>query len=369
MALALASCLLATSCNDELAGVPQDTYAKKLSISGRIATASGTGIPGVTVSTGTVSTVTDTSGNFRLDSLSPGTVTITPSRAGRLFQPANKDVTLTNRIATGVSFTGSITIEMIPLTGGTFIMGRIIPHPGYSEEDTAHSVTLSAFSIGKYEVTNEQWRDVVGTNPSRFKDADNPVDSVSWYDCVTFCNLLSQREGLTPAYVINGDNTTCNFNANGYRLATEAEWEYACRAGTATDYYNGDLVDQNPSNNRAASYSDSRLNAIGWYNQNSAGSSHPVGGKLPNAFGLYDMSGNVTEWVWDWNASRYSSKPATDPTGPASKAQASLPWRMCRGGSWANVAKAFDCRSSFRISYLPSSTWDGVGFRVVRSIR
>ncbi len=203
----------------------------------------------------------------------------------------------------------------------------------------------------------------MGSNPSSFPGDNNPVETVSWYDAVHFCNKLSEAEGLTKAYTEAGDATTCNFNANGYRLPTEAEWEYACKAGTTTDFYSGDMVQPNSQ----AKYLDTNLDRIGWYAANSGGTTHPVGQKQPNTFGLFDMSGNVDEWCWDWISPSYSAGSVTDPTGPGANQGSG---RTCRGGSYDPLKYvALWCRSAFRYGYLPSSTFDGIGFRVVRSQR
>ena len=223
--------------------------------------------------------------------------------------------------------------KLIPV--GMFTMG---------EGDDAHEVTLTVpFKMGVHEVTQAQYEQVMGSNPSRYKGSDHPVEEVSWDDAVEFCRRLS----ALPAEKSAG---------NVYRLPTEAEWEYACRAGTTTKYSFGD--------------DESELGDYAWYGVNSD-NTHPVGGKLPNAWGLYDMHGNVWEWCQDWYDD-YPSGAVTDPTGPASGSS-----RVYRGGGWESTAA--DCRSGVRDGFPrrskpgfspPRIKVDGiygVGFRVALS--
>ena len=247
----------------------------------------------------------------------------------------------------------TITNDMILIPADTFQMGNTGAYSGDSDEKPVHTVTISkAFYMSKYEVTQKQYQAVMGNNPSHFKGENFPVERVTWYNAVAFCNALSQQEGKTPCYTINGTNVSCNWDANGYRLPTEAEWEYAAKAGTSTDFYNGSLTNTN------CTPIDANLDNIAWYCGNANNTTHPVGQKQANAFGLYDMSGNVWEWCWDWYSS-YSSTAVTDPTGASTGSD-----RVYRGGSWNR--NALNCRSAYRSFNTPSNDFNRMGFRLVR---
>jgi formylglycine-generating enzyme required for sulfatase activity len=234
--------------------------------------------------------------------------------------------------------------NMVRINGGTFTMG--------DSNNGTRQVTVSSFYMGRTEVTQREYEEVTGHNPSNFKGANLPVENVTWFDAVEYCNRKSQKEGLTPAYTITGRTpasgypitaatVTWNRGANGYRLPTEAEWEYACRAGTTTPYHSGTSVD-----------------AAGWYEGNSGGQTQPVGLKQPNSWGLYDMHGNVWEWCWDW----YGNYPNTAQTDPAGALSGS--YRMRRGGSWVNSSSS--ATSAYRISLNPHYWYYYLGFRVSR---
>ncbi len=212
---------------------------------------------------------------------------------------------------------------MVFVKGGSFQMGST---SGDSDEKPVHTVRVGDFYIGKYEVTQKQWKEVMGNNPSYFKGDNLPVEQVSWYDAVEFCNKKSRQEGLMTCYSGSGKNTKCDFSANGYRLPTEAEWEYAAVARTSGSYkYSG-----SGSNN---------INEVAWYSKNSGSKTHPVGKKQPNELGIYDMSGNVWEWCWDWyDENYYSNSPKNNPKGPKSGT-----YRILRGGSWSSYGSYCRC--------------------------
>jgi len=235
--------------------------------------------------------------------------------------------------------------EMVKLPGGSFIMGD------ENEIDaTPHEIFLSPFYIDKNLVTQAEYERVMGENPSRWKGGDNPVEQVRWSDAVKYCNGRSKLEGLEPCYDLQ--SWQCNFAANGYRLATEAEWEYACRAGTKTAYYFGD--------------SPSKLSDHAWFEDNSGGKPQPVGGKLPNPWGLHDMHGNLWQWCNDfYQVDYYQQSPEKDPSGPKSGET-----KVVRGGAWKFSADS--CRSGYRYNENPGYAdvcfgYDIYGFRCVRN--
>ncbi len=240
--------------------------------------------------------------------------------------------------------------DFVLVKAGSFTMGSPSSEVNRGADETQHRVTLTRdFYMGKYEVTQGVWQEVMGSNPSdtsRGIGSGNPVNKVSWYDAVEFCNKLSLREGFTPAYSGSGDNILCNFNASGYRLPLEAEWEYAARGGVRAGGYN------------IYGGSDS-IGSVAWSGVNSGRITHPVGQKQANELGLYDMSGNVWEWCWDRYGS-YSGN-ATDPGGSASDSL-----RVLRGGSWSDNRVDY-CRSANRASILPGAHYSNNGFRLVRT--
>jgi formylglycine-generating enzyme required for sulfatase activity len=222
----------------------------------------------------------------------------------------------------------SINMELVLIQAGTFQMGS---NAGDDEEKPVHTIRLSRpFYLGKYEVTQAQWEAVMGNNPSKFKgDLNRPVENVSWDDVQEFIRRLNAKE-----------------DGARYRLPTEAEWEYAARAGSTTAYSFGG--------------SASQLGQSAWYGDNAGTTTHPVGQLQPNAWGLYDMHGNVWEWVQDWRGS-YASDTVTDPTGPHSGSS-----RVYRGGSWFSSARL--CRSASRSHDAPGSRASYLGFRLLREV-
>ena len=244
---------------------------------------------------------------------------------------------------------GQIKLKLIP--AGKFLMGSAdADKDALDSEKPQHEVRITRpFYLGVHEVTQGQYQAVMGQNPSQFRGSDDlPVEGVSWLDAVRFCNKLSEREGLKPYYRIGGDAVTIA-GGDGYRLPTEAEWEYACRAGTTTRFSFGD--------------DESALDQYAWYSANSKDQTHPVGEKQPNAFGLYDMQGNVFEWCWDgYHADYYKQSPANDPQGPERAAN-----RVIRGGSWNyDLRLPRFARSAVRGWIVPEGRNCILGFRVAR---
>jgi formylglycine-generating enzyme required for sulfatase activity len=217
--------------------------------------------------------------------------------------------------------------NMVYVEGGTFKMGATSEQKSEAglDEIPAHKVTLSSFSIGRYEVTQEEWQAVMGSNPSYFKGSKRPVEEVSWNDCQEFIRRLNAMTG------------------KHFRLPTEAEWEYAARGGNRSQGYK---------------YSGSdNLNSVAWYRDNSGETTHDVGQKSPNELGIYDMSGNVFEWCQDWYwMDYYSFSPQTNPMGPSSVSS-----RVFRGGSWH--FNAGNCRVSCRDSN-PDFQYGDLGLRL-----
>ncbi|MBO4508300.1 MAG: SUMF1/EgtB/PvdO family nonheme iron enzyme [Spirochaetaceae bacterium] len=244
---------------------------------------------------------------------------------------------------TGFRVVRSVSDGFVLVAGGTFEMGS---NSRNSAEKPVHEVTVSSFYMSDHEVTQAEYKAIMGTNPSYFSGDDKPVEKVSWYDAIEYCNKLSEMKGLTPCYSKNGNTYTCDWNASGYRLPTEAEWEYAARGGNKS---------------RGYTYSGSNdIENVAWYSDNSNKLTHAVKEKQPNELGIYDMSGNVWEWCWDWYGS-YNNSAQRNPTGASSGS-----YRVLRGGSWDEGA--FSCRVAVRLNYFsPGRAHSPLGFRVVRS--
>ena len=250
--------------------------------------------------------------------------------------------------ATVVSKSG---VEMIALPGGTFTMGTADGNP---DEGPPHSVTVSPFLMDKFEVTHEMFVKAQLPDPSHWQDnPKGPVERVRWRDAKAYCNERSRLEGLAPCYNEKTPEWDCDYHATGYRLPTEAEWEYAARAGTQTPYEFG---------------SPDKLRQYAWFADNADHQTHPVGSKKPNAWGICDMYGNVSEWCEDvYSSTYYKESPSVDPTGPANPGHDVK--RVMRGGSWNASADA--CRVTYRQGQRTGNTdacfaTDYCGFRCVR---
>jgi formylglycine-generating enzyme required for sulfatase activity len=263
--------------------------------------------------------------------------------------------------------TAPVIPELVLIEGGAFLMGSPRSEPDRNtgsgknnyDYEKQHQVRLDSFFLGKYTVTQGEYEDLTGDNPSERTGRNRPVINVTWYEAIIYCNLRSKAEGLLPAYTIDKDRTDpgnyykednfkwpvyWNQDADGYRLPTEAEWEYACRSGTKTAFHTGDSISVYQAN-------------FGWtYKEGIL----PVGSFDPNSWGLYDMHGNVQEWCWDW-LGEYKGN-AVNPSGPVTGE-----YRVIRGGAFHDSPACL--RSAMRFSYPPCTYVSNTGFRLARSIK
>ena len=263
-----------------------------------------------------------------------------------------------------VSQAAPVADGMVLIPGGTFTMGSPESERQRQADETQHQVTVSAFYVDPHEVTQQDYQAVMGTNPSHFRGDNLPVEQVTWYDAINYCNKLSEAQGLTPAYQIDGTTVTWNRAADGYRLLTEAEWEYAARAGTQTVFYEGGQIVADQVNFCGSYPYLIEENYLSHENPEVVTSTYrqetmPVDGLAPNSWGLYHMEGNVSEWCFDYYGS-YDTAQNTDPSGPTS---GSL--RVNRGGGWNDFAK--HVRSAYRSVTSPDTIEQNLGFRIARN--
>lgn len=251
---------------------------------------------------------------------------------------------------------------LVLLPGGTVTIGSPDSERQRQADETQHQVTLSAFYVDPHEVTQQDYQAVMGTNPSHFRGDNLPVEQVTWYDAINYCNKLSAARGLTPVYQIDGTTVTWNRAVDGYRLLTEAEWEYAARAGTTTVFSAGDHITADDANFEGSYPYLIEENYVHHTNPNvvtsrNRGETMAVDSLAPNDFGLFHMEGNVSEWCFDY----YGPYAAGDnPTGPSS---GSL--RVNRGGGWNDFAKQL--RSAYRSATTPDTIEQNLGFRIARN--
>ncbi len=277
--------------------------------------------------------------------LTPGDYLLTMNYSDGQSDSRSVTVTSGQTLAVGFAYVQKTAAPKVPegfvfVQGGTFQMGS---NTGDADEKPVHSVTVGSFSLSATEVTQGQFFAVMGTNSSDFEGENRPVVRVSWFDAVAYCNKLSEQEGRTPAYNINGSAVALKPGSTGYRLPTEAEWEFAARGGVKSSGF---------------TYSGSnRVDDVAWYSGNGGSQTQPVGTKKANELGLYDMSGNIWEWVWDWYGN-YSTGSQADPQGASSGSG-----RVFRGGS--SSREAADVRSAIRGGSSPADRYYSVGFRVL----
>jgi len=247
-------------------------------------------------------------------------------------------------------------LTLVKIEGGSFLMGsKDDNRVAENDEQKQHEVKVSSFEINRLEVTVWEWKEYCKKTKTAMPKTpvwgwnDNyPITNVTWFDAIKYCNWLSKQDGLKPAYTLAGPNVACDFTANGYRLPTEAEWEFAAKGGTKSKntFFSG----------------SNEVTEIAWHVKNSERRPHAVGTKLPNELGIHDMSGNVWEWCWDWyNKDYYKIEDGNNPKGPIRGEKKSV-----RGGSWDSQESYL--RTANRISTVPSITNEFYGFRLARTI-
>lgn len=254
--------------------------------------------------------------------------------------------------------------NFVLIKGGTFEMGSPQNEPWRSDDETLHSATVGDFYLSVFEVTQAEYAEATGKNPSSFRGENLPVETVSWTDAIKYCNARSEKEGLTPAYVFEGANVIWNRGANGYRLPTEAEWEYACRAGTKTPFNTENSISADEANYYGHYpyeiennyFSQGKLSTKpGIYRQTTV----VVNSFSPNSLGLYNMHGNVGEWVWDY----YRAYDVGAQINPAGAKEGAL--RVYRGGGWNDFAK--NMRSAYRAALAQDKASFNIGIRLARN--
>lgn len=266
--------------------------------------------------------------------------------------------------AEGSVETVTVDDHFILLEGGTFSMGSPAEERQRQEDETRHEVTVDSFYMNPYEVTQEEYEAVMGENPSFFSGENLPVENVTWYNAIEYCNRLSENRGLTPVYTVEDNTVSWDRSANGYRLPTEAEWEYAARGGTDTIYHFGNQVHSDYANFEGSYPYLIEENYVSHQNpevvtSQNRGTTIAVNELAPNAFGLYHMHGNVAEWCFDYYG-EYDVENNVNPTGAAS---GSL--RVNRGGSYNDFGKHL--RSAYRSATNPVDADQNLGFRICRN--
>ena len=302
------------------------------------------------------------SGNATIGDLPPGSLTVDWDRIpGWTSTVGFEDAVLAagDTLVLDVTYTldAPRALEFVDVAAGAFMIGAPDTEPGSEDDERPrHTVILTHdLSVGVTEVTLAQWEDVMDEGATiAATEANLPKTSISWYDAVDFCNALSAAEGLTAAYTVDGTDVSWDPDAPGYRLPTEAEWEYVCRAGTTTALSAGELQELECDADPVLAY-------YGWTCANAGGAARHVGYHAANPWGLYDVHGNVDEWCWDvYEDDYYGVATVTDPAGPASGT-----YRVARGGNY--LAYGSNARSASRTGYRTITLNPAVGLRVVRS--
>lgn len=290
-----------------------------------------------------------------------GTISENVANASNIVQTTGNEVT---DMSENMNYISEIHENFVLIEGGTFEMGSPDTEAWRSEDEIRHTVTVSDFCMSIYEVTQSEYSDVMGRNPSNFKGDELPVENVTWLDAVRYCNARSEKEGLTSVYTIDGNTITWDRSANGYRLPTEAEWEYACRAGTSTPFNTENSISAEETNYYGHYpyeiennyFSQGNLETKpGEYRQTTVA----VDSFSPNGWGLYNMHGNVGEWVWDYYGD-YGTAAVTDPVGAENGTL-----RVYRGGGWNDFAK--NMRSAYRAALAEDKGSFNIGIRLVRN--
>ena len=279
-------------------------------------------------------------------------------------EPSGNTPAETDHAAGNQKDPASVTDGFVLIQGGSFLMGSPESENWRIEDEKQHQVTVSAFYIDPYETTQAEYVRLMGENPSSYSGDDLPVESITWLDAIHFANAKSEDAGLTPAYAFSESGVIWDRSANGYRLPTEAEWEYACRAGTVTPFNTETSI-----STREANYWGSypyeieenyfNTSALETKPGSSEGKTVPVGSYPANAFGLYDMHGNVNEWCWDYYGA-YDENALTDPSGAAAGTR-----HIYRGGGWNDFAK--NLRSAYRAAGQSDLRYSNLGMRLVRN--
>jgi formylglycine-generating enzyme len=361
----------AWSCASDTPAGPTPTVTYRLS--GKVTTTDVKEVVGgVTVTLGTRTTATDTNGVYTFDSVAAGAYTLQPAKSGRVFSPATRQVNVSNADIAALDFEMTNpniipddSIQMVLIPAGTFMMGVDADYSTHLYGSSPkHRVTLTrSFWMGIHEVTQAQWIRVMATNPSQTVGPNHPVEMITWNEAVEFCNRMSDLHGLDRYYLTNDQIPAFDENANGYRLPTEAEWEYAASAGDTSIWYGVDDVPPKPTSEQLAKLAQDQsryawIEVNSWVNGKLV--THPVGQLEPNAWGLYDMIGNATEMLFGAYAP-YPSEDVVDPiTIPTNIG------RINRGGRYIGKDGK---RESLRGRSDQSVKGEGTtGFRVVRNM-